>query len=384
MRRTLIISEWAPPLAEGATILLGRLLRQLPRGSYSILSRRPEDLLRAPADPSHALDCDQFFFRIFSIPCSGRISAGLNRLLGYLSIPHVVVRSMRLAKRADNILVTSMGTGCIPIAAYFVHLITRKPLFVYLFDAWWELVTSRMDRLIARLFTAVILRSAVHVFVMSETLQDLCQEKFGVDSVMVPHPVDSHRYVEHEPSNKSLGVAQVVFTGAVYSPQLESIRRMASVANSMNGVRFAIYTPRSREELEKSGIGGRNVDYGFVPAEKVASIQMSADILFLPFGFNFANPALIATASPSKMPEYLSAGKPILIHAPAYSYVAIHARKYRFGLVVDEPDEEKLRGALLRLLSDTGLRQELVANARALAKRHDIAVVSAQLKEFLL
>lgn len=384
MRKTLVITEWAPPIAEGATILLGRLLRQFPKGSYSVLTRPASDLARSPVDARHELDCEESFFQVFSTGAAGRMGAAINRILGYLTIPFIVLQGTALARKADSILVTSMGSGFVPIAAFFIHLITRRPLFVYLFDAWWELVTSRVDRLMAGAFTPRILRSASKVFVMSETLQDLCRDKFGIECVMMPHPVDSSLYRLAGRPERSNGKARLVFTGAVYSPQIESIQRMAHVVNSLDNVRFALFTPRSPAELEASGISGPNIEYGFAPAGEVPAIQMMADVLFLPFSFDFANPVLIATASPSKMPEYLLAGRPILIHAPSYSYVALHARKHGFGLVVDEPDEEKLREALIRLLGDEGLRRELVENARVLARTHDLQVVSSKLKDFLL
>lgn len=383
MKKTLVITEWAPPIAEGAMILLGRLLRQFPGGSYSILAR-PAHLARSPVDSSHELDCEQCFLHVFSISGAGRVCGAINRILGYLSIPSIVVQGVALAKVADDVLVTSMGSGFVPIAAYLVHLITGKPLFVYLFDAWWELVTSRVDKFMAAVFTGRILRAASKVFVMSEALEDLCRRCYGVESVMMPHPVDLSLYRLDGRPERSDGEARVVFTGAVYSPHLEAIKRMADVVNSLDKVRLVLYTPRSPAELEAAGITGRNIEYGFVPAREVPSVQMLADVLFLPFGFDFANPALIATASPSKMPEYLAAGRPILIHAPSYSYVARHARKYGFGLVVDEPDEEKLKEALLLLLKDGRLRRRLVDNARALARTHDLQVVSNRLKSFLL
>ena len=91
------------------------------------------------------------------------------------------------------------------------------------------------------------------------------------------------------------------------------------------------------------------------------------------------------TASPSKLPEYLAAGRPILVYAPSHSYYAKYAGEHKFALVVDHPDLDMLHQAILKLKYDESLCKRLIANARRVAREHhDSAKVSAQLQEMLL
>ena len=83
------------------------------------------------------------------------------------------------------------------------------------------------------------------------------------------------------------------------------------------------------------------------------------------------------------MPEYLAAGRPILVHAPSYSYVANYARKEGFGLVVDRLDSGLLRRAILDLKHDAKLCHRLVTNAKKVAKKHDAAILSQKLHNIL-
>ncbi|MBI2910187.1 MAG: glycosyltransferase [Chloroflexi bacterium] len=385
MKKTLVITEWAPPVVEGGPVLLGRLLRRFPKGSYAFLCRRPEEH-RSAVDPSGRLDCQYDFFHVPQFLGSGRVARNLNRVLTYLLIPMLTVRGLRLVRsgKFDNILSTTMGEGAI-IAAYFVSLVTRRPLFVYCFDAWRELAVGRVDRVMAFLFERRVLSHAASVFVMSEALQGFYRQKYGLSTVMLPHPVDRSLYDANGKSPRPVGKeCRIVFTGVIHSPQLDSVKRLAEVVNSLENAKLALYTPNSPHELAAAGVGGRNVEYGFVESTDVPRVQQEADVLFLPMAFNFPNPALIATASPSKMPEYLAAARPILVHAPSYSFIADYARKHGFGLVVDKPDEKELKAALLSLMNDQELRGSLAEKGRALAQHHDLESVSNRLKEFLL
>ena len=56
---------------------------------------------------------------------------------------------------------------------------------------------------------------------------------------------------------------------------------------------------------------------------------------------------VIETTSPSKLPEYLAAGRPILIHAPSDSYIAWYGKTHKCAEVVDTPDLETLRKSIL-------------------------------------
>ncbi len=120
---------------------------------------------------------------------------------------------------------------------------------------------------------------------------------------------------------------------------------------------------------------GERVHVATARARTRAPPNEQADILFLPIAFD-AKPHVIATASPSKMPEYLASGTPILVHAPRDSYLARYAREHGFAEVVDEPDAAALASALRRIATDEARRTELVTAARRALERHRADVVA--------
>jgi glycosyltransferase involved in cell wall biosynthesis len=121
--------------------------------------------------------------------------------------------------------------------------------------------------------------------------------------------------------------------------------------------------------LAQKGIDGPVVIHRARPLTEMPGNQRRAVILFLPLSFNSPYPEVIKTSAPGKLGEYLASRRPILVHAPADSFVAWYFRRYDCGVVVDREDPEALRRAIEEILNNVELQQKLCANAwdRALA-----------------
>ena len=173
----------------------------------------------------------------------------------------------------------------------------------------------------------------------------------------------------------------MVFTGAIYGAQADAIRRLIVALDDPALARLDshvhLLSPMDRETVASFGIRpGQRVSLRSTSSAEALAVQRSSDVLFLPIAFDLT-PDQVRTASPSKMPEYLAAGRPILVHAPPDSYVARYAREHGFAEVVDEPDATALAHAVHRLATDDARRAELVRAARDTLERHRVENVAA-------
>lgn len=380
----MLISEAVPPMVSPVAIVLGRLLRQFPRGSYCVLTGSSQGM-KYGLDPSgDRLDCEYYFAGLPKLLAGGGWGFDVSVLREFVRIPKIVLRGLQIIRTRNirNIITTTYGG--FEIAALILHVLTRKPLYVYLFDIYQESQLGRLKKLVAGIVERPLLRSASKVFVMSESLGEHINRKHGITCEFLPHPIDLAAFeglslpIEH-PNHR-----RIVYTGMIYEAQRDSILDLVHAIANMEGVSLAIYSPRDPQCLLAEGIKGPNVSYRYVSHNEVPAVQRSADVLFLPMAFNSPYPAVIQTACPGKMPEYLAAGRPILVHAPPYAYVSQHARKYGFGLVVDRPDPEELREALLLLLHDKQLQDKLIENARRVVAMHDVKQLSGRLQDYLI
>jgi glycosyltransferase involved in cell wall biosynthesis len=68
------------------------------------------------------------------------------------------------------------------------------------------------------------------------------------------------------------------------------------------------------------------------------------------------------------MSEYLASGRPILVHAPADSYVSRYFTEHQCGVVVGRNEPSVLAEAIDHIIHDGDLRKKCGENARIRAK----------------
>ena len=87
---------------------------------------------------------------------------------------------------------------------------------------------------------------------------------------------------------------------------------------------------------------------------------------------------------PTKVPEYLASGVPILAYGPAQVAQVEYAARAGWGHVVTQPGVEQVELGLRRLIEDDGLRAKYSKTARRLAfERHDVGTVRRNFEKVL-
>ena len=208
--------------------------------------------------------------------------------------------------------------------------------------------------------------------------------------MVVPHTVDNRKYNElSRRIEKINSVTNIIFTGTLGDAQPSGILDLLTIAKEFPElkIKLTVVTNISLDKARAMGIKGENVIVRRAKRSEIPGLQVSADILFLPLAFKehgYHHFTIVRTASPSKLPEYLAAGRPILVYAPPDSYYAKYAKKEGFGLVVDKPDLNLLQEAIMELKNDRILCERMVKNARRVAiEYHDAEKVSSKLQYFL-
>jgi glycosyltransferase involved in cell wall biosynthesis len=121
-----------------------------------------------------------------------------------------------------------------------------------------------------------------------------------------------------------------------------------------------------------------------VPGPELRRRLSRADVLFLGLSLHSDHPAIVRTATPARLVEYMASGRPLLVHAPAGSHVAEYARREDFAEVVDIADPEALLAGLQRVLEDRELSARRAARARSVAvDRHNAVKVGTAFARIL-
>ena len=158
----------------------------------------------------------------------------------------------------------------------------------------------------------------------------------------------------------------ILYSGGVYWAQEQALRNLIAAVSTLDlPVQAVLYAPGHLARFEKEFEHNDRVVFRSAPQSAMADIQDDADILFLPLSFHTKAPEVIEMATPGKTAEYLLAERPILVHAPAYSFLSQYAREKQFAHVVDTDNVADLQEGIRKLLLDKQYTKKLIDNSHS-------------------
>ncbi|NCN53211.1 glycosyltransferase family 4 protein [Candidatus Wolfebacteria bacterium] len=407
MKKVLIISSYAPP-AIGGPQNLYNLFRDLPKDSYYVLTSF-YNIDNDSAKKGAWLSGEYFFYDNFKktaadLKADAQKQDVIKRRSWVSKIKHLVKRSKILwvamgpfiifgqillitisaikvfkKRQIDEILVFS-DYGPALIGTYIVHLITKKAYSIFLFDLYKGNFFPFPGNFLANLFEKRIFAGARKIIVTNDGTKNFYEKRYGkniTDKIIIIYNAvfpEPYLALKKDSSRKNKPYFDIVFTGRIYWPQIEALKNLMKAVDSINDIdiKVKIYCPNPPEYVQKLGIKSEKAVFDSALPQEMPIIQSQADILFLPLSWGTKSQAIIDTATPSKLTDYLIARRPILIHAPASSFLVKYAKENNFALVVDENNIEKLKAAIKKLLTDKKLSEKLVKNAqKTFFKNHD-------------
>jgi glycosyltransferase involved in cell wall biosynthesis len=360
-----VVSHTLPPSQNGQAVMLGRILKGIDPASFCLIST---GVVNEPAtEPARIRLAPSWRTPVPPIPLIRLLLEVLNAVLRLLHYSAALARSVR--EQRCNVLVACSGEAHELPGALLAARRARVAFVPYMFD-WYackfdymEGVRGKLIRRAARWLEGPILRRAKSVIVTNQRLAEEYWQRYGVVATVVHNPTDLP--VSHDVTGQATRDGPLIcYFGAVYQAHYGAFRSLLQAMQMLpTTTTLRLYTNDSRESLAAAGIAGAIEIVPRVPPERLPALMREADVLFLPLAFDSPFPQIIETASPGKLGDYLTSGRPILVNAPPKSFLAQYCRRHECGLVVDSPAPQQLASALQRLLHDKGLCKALCRNA---------------------
>ena len=317
------------------------------------------------------------------------------RLLSFVSF---MLKSARIAlKEKDVNLVIATST---PLTIGFPALVVKKfnktPFLFEVRDLWPEVpiqmggLKNKMIIKIALWFEKTIYKNAMHVVALSPgMLNGVIKRDIPLEKVsMIPNMSKIDMFWSRDKNvsllNK-LGLKhdsfKVVYFGAM------------GLANGMDYIIDAIKYLKDNQEIEFVFMGGGSTEP--ILKEKCESLGIKNTHFLGGFGLEelseivnlcdvslvtFADLPILATNSPNKLFDSLSAGKPIIVNSPGWTKDLVE--KYECGLFVDPKHPEDLANKILDLKKDPNTCEKMGLNARKLAEtKYDKSILCNEFVE---
>lgn len=372
------VSHIVPPAISGQTTVQYRLLSGISPERYCLISK--SKLMRRVGKHNDSilpvnnyyLKPDPQIFRLFRWRI--RRFQGIVRLIEtlLLIIPYALQIANAVRKESCSLIIACSGDPAILPAAWIASRLLSIDFAPYIFDDYINQWADPYLRRFAQSVEPKFMNQAVVAIAPNEFMVEELKKRYRKPAKIIRNPclLSSYRDTGSK-REKVTGDVNIVFTGAVYEAHHDSFRSLIMAINLLKNpnATLNIYTGSTQKDLHRRGIIGPVVIHKHLPPREIPNVQQNADILYLPLAFDSPYPEVIRTSAPGKICEYLSAGIPILVHAPKSSFISWLFTNYECGLVVNENDSLSILEALKLLLTDTDLRKKLANNSRNLASQ---------------
>ncbi|PKL65055.1 MAG: hypothetical protein CVV32_05780 [Methanomicrobiales archaeon HGW-Methanomicrobiales-3] len=352
-------------------MVLYHILKEIPRENYCLITMRNfhqygnlGNCSKTPGGKMYFLFPDYQVIR-FLVRIAMKIHS--SRLLDLLLKIRTYQIKKIIQREKCSVLIGCTGELFDPPATCRAAKELGISFYLYAFDLYSSQFSDPHLAAFSKKREQEMMQYADRIIVPNECMQKIYYQKYGVNATVIHNPCDIEEY-ERFASSVSIPASQgkkIVYTGGIYDAHFSAFHNLLA-AIDMTGIadmKLHIYSPQSPRYLKKNGICGPVIIHEHLPNNQVPAIQRDADILFLPLAFNSPYPEVIKTSAPGKTAEYLLAKKPILVHAPADSFISWYFRKYTCGYVVDEDDKEKLSSCIINIFKDDPEMTRIAENA---------------------
>ena len=386
--RILFLTQYFPPEIGAAQTRLQSMVEELHALGHTV-----EVVTAMPNYPSGRISPEYrgSFYRhevkngvdIHRVWLYASLGSGLLRMLNYLSFTLTSLCGLFLAKTPDYLFVES-PPPMLSLPAFIFSKIRGVPFILNVADLWPDTVIEfgllEKGPLVSLLFWLEkwSYRRAAYVNAVTQGNYELLCRNKGVPReklLYLPNGVNTRRFRPQPPDEelkKGLGLMGkkvVLYAGTLgMAHGLENVLKAAKLLENQTTVHFLFLGDGSaRKDLEKMQreLGLRNVTFRDpVPVDELSGYYSIAHSGLA----SLRNIPIFESARPSKIFPILASGKPLIFAGSGETARFLLAANA--GLVIPSENPRALADAVMRLIQDEELTNQLGANGRRFVKEN--------------
>lgn len=269
----------------------------------------------------------------------------------------------------------------------------RKPMIFHMMDDWPALIgikglfskfwEKKVNKELQVLLEQADLRMSISDYMAKEY-----DNRYGQHFVTFHNPINLDFWKKNQRNNYAFQETPVIlYAGRIGLGIDQSLITIAEALKRVNNdlgtsVKFVIQA----QEVPTWIKDYKNVEHqAFVSYEKLPKVFANADILVLPYDFSRESLTYIKYSMPTKAPEYMASGTPIIIFAPKDTALVQYAEKYNWAIVVTENSIQVLSKKLKNLILNKSFREQVAKTAKNIAEtRHGSEFVAREFEQMIL
>jgi glycosyltransferase involved in cell wall biosynthesis len=254
----------------------------------------------------------------------------------------------------------------------------KKPLIFHIMDDWPSTINenglfkkywqNKIDLELRQLLDRASLLMSI-----SDEMAREYKDRYKKDFITFHNPIDIEFWKKHQRTSYGLNEnPTILYAGRIglgIDTSLELIAKaiqMVSEDLKIN-LKFILQVKEKPLWIDKY----QCVDYKkFSPYSDLPRIFSESDFLLLPYDFSPKSIKYIKYSMPTKAPEYMMSGTPIIIFAPEETAIVKYANEFILAKIITRNEVSEVYNGIKQLIENKELRQRIAENAKIIAERN--------------
>ncbi|WP_051228056.1 glycosyltransferase [Gillisia sp. JM1] len=269
----------------------------------------------------------------------------------------------------------------------------KRPMVFHMMDDWPTLIgvkgilknfwKSKIDKEFRLLLDRADLLMGISDYMCEEY-----KKRYGKKFITFHNPIKLEFWEKEQRGNYELPKnPTVLYAGRLGLGIDKSLKSIAEAVKKVNkelqtNIKFVVQALDAPDWIKND----QNIEHRqFVKYEELPRVFSEADLLILPYDFSLESMSFIKYSMPTKAPEYMASGTPIIIFAPQDTALVQYAEKYNWAAVITNNNIDELAEKLKQLFLDKSLREKIAKTAKTIAEtRHDSDLVAREFQQMIL
>lgn len=252
----------------------------------------------------------------------------------------------------------------------------KKPMIYHVMDDWPSTISQKgpfknvWHKKIDRELRALMDKSTI-LLSISHDMAEEYKTRYGKNFITFHNPIEIDFWKSHQRKNYELGTTPSILYAGRIGPGIEtSLETIAKAIEKVNiqfsrTVKFILQTKDKPLWVDTYNCVTHKA---MVPYEELPRVFAEADFLYLPYDFSDESIRFIKYSMPTKAPEYMISGTPVIMFGPGETALMKDGQRNNWAKVVTENNVEALAEAINTLITNDALRKELAENAIRIAE----------------
>ena len=253
---------------------------------------------------------------------------------------------------------------------------TKKPMIYHVMDDWPSTISQKgpfknyWHKKIDKELRAMMDRATV-LMSISHAMAREYKQRYGRDFITFHNPIETGFWKSHQRTQYELGANPVILYAGRIGPgintSLESMAQALDRANEQlnTAVQFVLQTKDQPAWISKYKCARHKP---MVAYSELPRVFAEADFLYLPYDFSEESIRFIKYSMPTKAPEYMVSGTPIIVFGPGETALVDDAVQNKWAVTVTENNTKLLADAVASVIKDIELRKQITGNAIRIAE----------------